>query len=207
MRPLYLALSLILLLSCAKRSFVPIPDGYRIDAKNSAVIYTDRYVTIQVRTNSWDGYPSSLEERLLPLYIEILNRTDEPIKINRIVLLDDTGTQYNPLSPESASRVASGYSVGLSLGLGYGVHHGLGWFGGMPARDYGEDIVNRAFIPGEILPGAKLKGFLYFQKLPDKVNRITLRVMYSIGFQSESVNFYFKVKDEEGDNNGNKEGR
>jgi hypothetical protein len=204
-------LLLFLILSCAKKVLIPVGNGVEVDPDKGVAIYRDEWVRIKVKANAWDGYPSSLPDRLLPLYMEIENLSDEKVVIRReeILLIDDRGNQYNALDPKEAAEVVRGSSrIGVSFGFAVGTpSYGLGWLAGAPYTTDVEDVINKAFIPGTLLPGAKLKGFLYFQRLPDEVNRTTLRVGYKIGGQLRVAEFHFKVSDGKGGaDNGNKEG-
>ncbi len=208
----FIVITAFLLLACAQKKLVPVANGVSVDEKTYTSVYEDADVRILVRANAWKGYPTDLPDYVLPLYVEILNRGTEEVVIdpNGMILLDNRGNQYNALEPkEVAEAVRSGASVGVSVGLAYGTPHwGLGWFAGEPysRKDVG-GVINYAFIPGRIVPGAKLKGFVYFQRIPDDVNRIRFRLTYKIGEVSRSVEFKFRVEDGKGSSdNGNKTG-
>lgn len=204
--------AVILLFSCAQKRLVPVGNGVSVDPKSHTAVYEDERIRILVKANAWDGYPESLSYKLLPIYMEVVNKGDEPVELKKedIVLIDDLGNQYNPLDPKDAAEVARGGSrVGVSVGVGLSTsHYGLGWLAGTPYDVDAEDVVNKAFIPGRVYPGAKLKGFLYFQKLHDKANRVTLRIGYKIGGRPSVTEFKFRVEDGKGSaDNGNKEDR
>ncbi len=209
----YLALLVIVftVFSCAQKKLVPVGNGVYVDPKTYTSAYENERVKIVVRANAWEGYPSDLEDYVLPLYLEVQNKSSEVLEIDPrdLVILDEKGNQYNALEPKDvAEAVRGGSGVGVSVGFAYGAPTwGLSWLAGGPSYyEDTEDIINRAFIPGRVSPGATLRGFVYFQKIPDEVRRITLRVGYRIGGRREEVAFKFKVRKGSSDN-GNKEGR
>ncbi len=194
--------ALLLLLSCAQKRLVPVGNGVRVDPKTSSAFYEDEFVRMTVRVNAWDGYPASLPERLLPVYLEVENKGDRTVELKRewIAVIDDLGNQYNALDPKNAvEAVRGGSRVGVAVGLGFGTpYYGLGFLAGPPYDTDMEEVINRAFIPGKLLPGARLKGFLYFQKLHDKANRVKLRIGYKIAGKLRTVEFRFRVEDGKG---------
>ncbi len=204
-----------LLLSCVQKKIVPLKDGLEIDKEKYTSAYTDKNVRIVVRANAWNGYPSDLPSYVMSLYLEVENKSSYivEIELKDILLIDDKGNQYNVLEPKEVAEIAkSGSSVGVSIGFSYGTPYwGFSWLAGGPFIDKDiEDIINMAFIPGKVEPKARLKGFIYFQKLPDEVNRITLKLSYKIKERKITVRFPFKVEKNNGkdsDNNGNKEDR
>ncbi|NPA41159.1 MAG: hypothetical protein GXO18_02690 [Aquificae bacterium] len=204
--------ALLVLLSCSQKVLVPVGNGVKVDERNYSAVYEDERVKIFVKANAWEGYPSDLDDLLLPLYVEIRNKGREVIEVRRedIFLIDDRGNQYNALDPKDAAEVARGDTgVGVGVGIGVGTpHYGVGWTVGTPIYTDVEDVINKAFIPGRVLPGRKLKGFVYFQKLPDEVNRLTLKLGYRIGEAYRVAEFKFKVRDGKGSSdNGDKESR
>ncbi len=201
----------ILSFSCAQKKLIPLENGVKVDTKTYTSIYEDEFVSIKVRANAWEGYPSDLPDYVLPLYLEVRNKSSEVVEIDLrdITLVDDRGNQFNPLEPKDvAEAVRGGSTVGISVGFAYGTPGwGLGWLaGGPPYYSDTEDVINKAFIPGKVLPGAKLKGFVYFQKIPDEARRVSLRVGYRIGERRKEVVFRFEIR-EGGSDNGRKEDR
>ncbi len=209
---LLLALAAVLLFfSCAQKKLVPLGNGVKVDLKTYTSVYEDGSVKIKVRANAWEGYPPDLPDYILPLYLEIHNISMDTVEIDLkdIVLVDDRGNQLNALEPKDvAEAVRGGYGIGVAIGFTYGSPH---WehsllLGGPTYYGYADEVINRAFIPGRVLPGAKLKGFVYFQKIPDEARRVTLRVGYRIGERRREVVFKFEIR-EGGSDNGRKEDR
>jgi len=76
-------------------------------------------------------------------------------------------------------------------------------------RIAGHDVVKYALIPGRIEPGSKLRGFVYFQPIPEGINRFIFKLTYWIEGRPVSVKFPFKIeKDGKGSSdNGSEEDR
>jgi hypothetical protein len=202
-----------LLLACAQKVLVPLPNGVNPDPEKLSSLYEDERVRILVKTGAWDGYPSDLEGYLIPIFLEVENRSEGEIRIELedIVLVDDRGHQLNALSPKDASELARGApSVGVSVGVGFGTPHwGFGLWG-PPYYYYDDvsDIVKKAFIEGKILPGRKVSGFLYFKDELEGAGRVELRLSYSSEGVVYDVTFPFEVRDGKGSADyGNKKDR
>ncbi len=211
MRYLVILVAVLLSFSCAQKKLVPLGNGVKVDAKTYTSVYEDDMVSIKVKANAWEGYPSDLPDYVLPLYLEIHNKSPEAIEIDLkdITLIDDRGNQLNALEPKDVAEAVRGsYGVGVAIGFTYGSPtwgHSL-LLGGPPYHGYADEVINRAFIPGRILPGARLKGFVYFQRIPDEARRVSLRVGYRIGERRKEVVFKFEIR-EGGSDNGRKEDR
>ncbi len=140
-------------------------------------------LVISVKTNSWDYSPSDLGSYVLAILLEVENKSKEAVGIRRedVFLLDKEGNQYNPLQPgDVLNMLRGGYGGGISFSIGYWSHpFGLWWspyYAFPPSERVYPDIVNRAFTFGEVQPGAKMKGFVYFPKMPEDVKDLTLNV-------------------------------
>lgn len=203
----------LFLLSCAQRVLVPVGNGIKADPKTYTALYEDGNVEVVVKANAWKGYPSDLSSYVVPLYVEVVNKSDREVWIDfkDMLLTDEGGNQYNALSPKDAAEIAKrGGRVGVSFGLSYGTPWwGLGWWAPAYTGDEGSDVVKYALIPGRIEPGSRLRGFVYFQPLPDEVEGVTFKLTYWIEGRPVSVKFPYKVvKDGKGSSsNGSKEDR
>ncbi|MEJ5339068.1 MAG: hypothetical protein ACK42C_08440 [Aquificaceae bacterium] len=139
-------------------------------------------LTVRVEMNRWKYYPSDLDRYVLPIYIEIENRGSQTVKVARedVFLIDEKGNQYNPVEPRDViSMLGRDYRMGIGLGFGYwSSPFGLWWspYYTFPRNESYPDIVNRAFIFGEVQGGARLRGFVYFPEIPRDINKLTLNV-------------------------------
>lgn len=144
---------------------------------------------------------------LTVFYIDIKNSSDKSIMIERsgIVLVDQYKKQYNQVAPEYAADIIRENSTPriyprISVGIGTGYFSDYGYFHGYHdywhyrrfpyyhddfyygnyyyTRENLDYIYKNAFIPGTVQPGASLSGFVYFNKVPDHTENITLYINY-----------------------------
>lgn len=140
-------------------------------------------LSVSVDTRAWKYSPSDLERYVLPVYIEVENLKGEVQTIRRedVFLMDEKGNQYNPLQPADViSMFRRSYGVGFSISVGYWSYpFGVWWspyYAYPPSGGPYPDIVNRAFPFGEVQPGAKLRGFVYFPRIQDDARQLILHV-------------------------------
>jgi hypothetical protein len=130
---------------------------------------------VSADSRAWQGRPRNLNDRILPLLIQLKNSGTIPLSFVRsdFLLLDDTNRQYLPLAPVDVVSALGGQppstvvnpSVGVAsggrgtaFGLGLGVYLGGPYGGDSDTRD----IIPQALPEGPLLPGAETRGFLYF---------------------------------------------
>ncbi len=207
-----LILAIVFLAGCASRRLVPLPDGGLIDPELQSATKTENGVTIRVQASAWDGTPSNLGSYVTSLYLEIQNDTTSTLTLGYedLVLYDENRTQYTALTPEIVVKILQaayqGTYVFSPFFSFYGsVFIGSGFFSYYPYYypfypwwDYPvyyqvplDDVFNQALMPGLINPNAKLQGFIYFVKIPSKVNRVTLEIGYKIQGDPESHKLSF----------------
>ena len=119
------------------------------------------------------------------------------LPVEGITLLDPTRRQWRPLTPEQAHALAlsgrgrsgpiisfgiGGGSGGVGVGVGAGIPLGASSGSGYP------EILSRGFFGGEIPPGGRVEGFVYFPRLDPEVSRFTL-VLSPAGAEELSFDF------------------
>ena len=137
-------LCVILALGCASRSLVPISDSGIANPELLMASKTLGDVTVVVNSSPWQGSPDYLERYFTPIYVEIQNNGPSPLNVTYadIVLIDQSRTQYNPLTPQivadTLKTVSEGYFAygpnypTVSIGLGFGYFSGGPFYGGWP---------------------------------------------------------------------------
>ena len=130
---------------------------------------------VSVDSRAWQGRPRNLTDRILPFLIQVRNSGTAPLAFVRsdFLLLDETNRQYLPLAPTDVVSALGGQpsgtvvspSVGVATGSG-GTAFGLGlgvYLGGPYGADSDtRDIIPQALPEGPLVPGAEMRGFLYF---------------------------------------------
>lgn len=187
--------SSFLLLSCAQKRLVPLnPSGGK-------AVCVSGSVRVLAYPGGWRGRPHDLASYLTLFRLSLENASGETVELSYkdILLIDNRGRQFNALDPQSAvSAVAGTPRRGIVLEFVYGVPYlSLGFGKVYYGEGYGRDLVNLAFVPGRVMPGSRIAGFLYFQKLPENVEELTLRVIYRIGEREASCDLKFRVERED----------
>lgn len=138
---------------------------------------------ISVKTEEWKHTPYSLSFYFLPVYLELENLTAQPVSIGRgdVYLLDSQGNQYNPIEPSQVhSILRREYRTVFSIGLGYYSYPFSLWWSpyyALPSSpEVYPEVINYALSFGELQPGARLRGFVYFPQLSEKASPATLYV-------------------------------
>ncbi len=157
---------------------------------------------------------NKVSKYLTVFYVEINNNSDKSIKFGSsdIVIIDQLNTQYNPLNAEYAAniikensppRIYPRFSVGIGTGYFsdyhyfYGRHHFWPYthfpyyyddyyYNDYYYRTQNVDYIYRnALIPGTVKSGARLSGFVYFNKIPKNIHNIKMNMGY--GFVGSST--------------------
>ncbi|MFN3976029.1 MAG: hypothetical protein ACK4LT_03090 [Aquificaceae bacterium] len=151
---------------------------------------------VSIKTNAWSYSPSDLSRYVIPIYLEVVNTTDEAIELKRedVFLLDEGGNQFNSLEPRDVMALLRGdYGMGFSFGIGYwSSPFGIWWYPyyTLPPREYVyPDIVNKAFTFGKLQPKARLSGFVYFPMPGEDTKRLTLYIKgYRFSLEASQIN-------------------
>ncbi|MFQ5509997.1 MAG: hypothetical protein ACE5FN_11795 [Leptospirillia bacterium] len=157
-------------------------------------VASDRYGTTQevgalrvtVRIVSWRDDPLyRLEPYVTPLYLQVKNQGPHPVpfSLSDAVLVDGDGTLYRPLPPQRLEGMLTGAK------------------GAVAPQDavldpslyrYDTDLAATlgALTDGPIEPGTQIQGALYFQRVTDWTDDITLRLT----LEGETRAFHFRVR-------------
>lgn len=148
---------------------VPAPNAF-LGSEPQSAAGSDQGVKVVVETNSWDGYPRELSERVIVLKVTIENHSPRPVEIryNNLSLTAAhshrysdippygvSGRTHERLEPEWAYSDAEYFSVPLPT----------------------EEMIQKAIAEGTIAAGQTTTGFLYFQKPPQKPQDISFRAI------------------------------
>ena len=138
-----------------------------------AIVQEMPSIRVSVEAEAWNGRPRNLPDYVLPFLIMLTNTGTAPVAVTRadFVLLDDANRQYLPLAPSEVVALLGGRSSGVGVSPSVGVSGptggstsagvGLGILLGGYGADT-RDVIPQALPEGPILPGAEVKGFLYF---------------------------------------------
>ncbi|MBI1823665.1 MAG: hypothetical protein HYR80_06095 [Nitrospirae bacterium] len=195
---------IVLVLFCAGgcgKALIPKPDqSGEIDLHSRIISKKMGGAKVSVQTHEWQFNPSELEQYFTPFLFLVRNESESkiPVSLNSIYLVDTGGNQLKPLQPSEVEKTMTdrGYVMTPTahLGIGMGGYHsmfGMGFtFPLNSARPLGSDIASLALPEGDILPGATVRGFVYFQRTPPAGDSLKLH----IEMNQTAEDYYFLLK-------------
>ncbi|MBI1821193.1 MAG: hypothetical protein HY036_05390 [Nitrospirae bacterium] len=198
---LIFALVLTLFVGGCGVAIVPKPDQTgEVDLHSNIITKKVGGAAVSVQTQEWQFYPGDLEQYYTPLLLLIKNGTENKLEFAQkfLNLLDSGGNQFQPVPPVEVERtfIDRGYPVSSSAHIGIGSGGYSSFFGFAfnfpfyPSPPPVSDISLLALHEGDILPGATVRGFVYFRKVVPTEG--TLKLHLEINQAAED--FYFIVK-------------
>ena len=160
---------------------VLVPDasqGGRVDVTARRVTKEDKGVQVTVQSMAWQYEPYDLDNLYTPLLVFVRNETDQPIPLQYrdFVLVDDRGTQYDVVPPQTAEFTARSrlprYAPSYAAPYGYGAVPPPFLYNNGRATD----ITLLGLTETSVRPHAQVRGFLYFQQAMMEGRRLTLTV-------------------------------
>lgn len=185
----------------AQRGLAPAPGATPVPDEVFAATAASHGIQLTAETEAWTGEPPTFN-RLTPVLVTITNESDEPLRIRYedFALVDERGAEYAALPPfdiegvETRLRPVDPYYDYQAFYVA--PHHArfyphVARFDGRFYFDhvrYGtyhtqllrfelptDDMLDRALPEGVVDPHGKVRGFLYFEEIPEEVERVTLR--------------------------------
>lgn len=195
-----LVLGLLLLAGCATPRLTPLANGVVIDPERRSAARTEAGVTVTVQASAWQGTPTYLERYVTPFYVVVQNDTATGVSFSDqdLALFDEQRTQYNPLRPETVAQILRAgqyraYPYAPYFFHTFGFHHFHPFhfhhfhplffhhfYPIVPAYYPSDDVFTQALLPGVVRPQARLRGFVYFRKLPAQVQRVIFQIGYDV---------------------------
>lgn len=197
---LVLGISLLALAGCTHYyQLVPAPTATWTAGPGRAAIGEAEGVRMTVRAGLWNGDPPRLHQHVLPLRVEIENRSGRPLRVlySDFRIESDEGVTLRtipPLKVKGSAVIAQGYvQPDFTYSGFYFAPHYRPYYGGGPfwgdAWPYDDayagyyttwrqplptvDMLRRAMPEGVVQEGGRLNGFLYLQRLKEDVPRVT----------------------------------
>jgi hypothetical protein len=177
------ALALAAAAGCAH--LAPVPDPMH-------TVASDRYGTTQqvggvlvtVRSVGWQSEQlNRLEPYVTPLFVEVKNQGTETVNfsVDDTALVDNEGTLYRPLPPERLQEYLT--SAGAP---------GPATPPGQSPFPYDVELLSTlgALRSGPVPPGTQIRGAIYFQRVVDWAEELTLRIPIA----GETREFRFRVR-------------
>jgi hypothetical protein len=200
MRPLAVCLAGACLIACVHAPrLVPAADATVDPQHPSLALANSGDVQLVVQPGDWRGLPSNLPFYVTPIDVTIVNHSPRKVRValKDFALQTSSGFQSMPLPPFSIQMqgaagvvrpefLGSGFQVAPSYSPAYPgyppwtgsfdvdpTYYGSfsGWSPPLPSPD----MLSKAMPEGVLNPGGKVRGYVYFQRLPDRPARFDLR--------------------------------
>jgi hypothetical protein len=180
------AVLLLAVAGCAR--FAPIPDpAHTVAADRYGTTQRIGDVAVTVRAVGWQSESlTRLEPYVTPLFVQIRNEGAAPVtfSLDDVVLVDNEGTLYRHVPAQRLQELLTSASppAGNTTPVG------------APTSPFPYDIellsTLGALSSGPVPPGTQIRGAVYFQRIADSADGITLRL--TLG--GETREFRFRVR-------------
>jgi hypothetical protein len=215
-RAIVLGLAAALVAACAAPRIVPVPvAGVEIDAAQGIARVTTADVELAIQPSAWRGSPWDLGGYVTPFLVSLSNGATVPLDYDYtgFRLFDDSRFQYTALPPAEVERILR-WSARDAVRLAATASpppvlrrrivsdpvdwwwNRYGWYGWPwyypPPPPLG-DIYLRALPMGELHPGARLEGYVYFLPLRKDARRLTLEFHHRVGELPRVLTLPFEV--------------
>lgn len=179
----------------------PAPGAPLASGERNAAVAEQAGVRIEVQGDAWSAEPLELTDTLTPVLVRLENRSGRPllVRYSEFKLIEPRGRAYDALppyridekvvaaAPVPAPLFQSGnFSAAPEYRPYFGDDHLGFWENPLPSNHayYGShyqrwevdlptrDMLARAIPEGVIRDGGFLSGFLYFEKVPSRLERV-----------------------------------
>ena len=200
---------LVLLLTACSVKVVPIPtETATVNLADNSISEEHDNVQIAVRLEELSVSPYMLVDNITSFYLEIYNRSPEPVDIphEAFLLVDNESRQYRTIKPERVREIVSKDSVYL-IPYPYVGYYYLEdqmtiaqtdtFSSSLPfyAEYHPQDIFTEALPEGPVMPGSKVAGLLYFLTDLERFNQFEIRLYPTVDMtESPLYRFPFAVE-------------
>ncbi|MBW2451066.1 MAG: hypothetical protein JRF07_01795 [Deltaproteobacteria bacterium] len=199
----------VLLLSACSVKIVPMPTATAtVNPADNSISEEHNNVQVTVRLEELSVSPYMLVDNIASFYLEIHNRSSEPVDIphEAFLLVDNASRQYRTITPERVREIVSKDTVYLIpypyVGYYYledqmTVAQTDTFSSSLPfyAEYHPQDIFTQALPEGSVLPGSKVAGLLYFLTDLERVNQFEVRLYPTVDMtESPLYRFPFAVE-------------
>ena len=170
------ALSMMFFLAGCGVAVVPSPqaDG-TVNAEERSITQNRANLEVTVRVQDLEYRPYQMVENITAFFVAVENGKPREISLplSAFVLMDGQGNQYRPVSAEKVHEIIARDSFYLMpypfVGYYYledaaRAHYDTQFESALPyfPQRYPQDIYTEALPDGEVLPGARVSGLVYF---------------------------------------------
>lgn len=198
--------AVISLAACARPARLsPAPSAHMIAPDVASA--THNGIKLKARPDTWNSRPQNLDQEYTPMLVSIANHSHKSIVIrySDFTIQGSNGKTYHAIPPFNAGGNVSAsyprYPIGgfyAEVGFFGAPYYGDDWDG--PVYDDGpfdwdqdywnaysrawavhlptRAMMKRALAEGVLSSGGRIRGFLYFQKVPSNLNSATFRATF-----------------------------
>lgn len=169
-----LALIISLGAGCSYR-FMPVPSPQVQITEEYGIVESDEY-TIIAANRYWSHEPQELSNSFLTFSLVVHNTTKSPLSIapRDVILLDNRGNQMDIVPVESLTSMYKPQELVMTTGPIDPMAQDDAWDEWLKIQ---QNLSSESFHFGQIAPGARKQGFIFFHRLPSSASGCTLQVL------------------------------
>lgn len=175
--------ALLFLAGCASARLEPAPGAARVPNKPRAAAVEQQGVQLIAEAEAWHA-PDNVRDEVTTLKVTVVNRGSSTLAVDydRFSLVSEDGDVFLPVDPKDITIRGGSRSIGLpadaivtradsSTGLG---PNSL-YRSASEKEEIRQQLVDQSLDSGELAPGERTTGYVYFQRVPGTKQQITLR--------------------------------
>lgn len=207
-RLILIILTLICIAGCSSLKVVPeAVEGGVIHAQENAQSLTRGALTVTASSSDMEIVSYNLDGSVASFLVVVENQGDAETEIgtDSFLLLDDSGRQYFPLTPEKVKEMIARNTYYLIpypyVGFYYMEDYQKSSFNNRFTSDspyyyelYPQDIYTKAMPTGSVIPKAKVAGLIYFRIDLENKKGVTLQFFKKGTPKSSPADFAFPFK-------------
>jgi hypothetical protein len=171
-----LALLAVLCAGCSYR-FMPVQSPQIRVTEEYGIVESDEY-TIIAANRYWSHEPQELSNSFLTFSLVVQYTTKAPLNITPrdVLLLDERGNQMDIVPVESLTAMYKPQELVVTAGPIDPMAQDAAWNEWLKIQ---QNLSSESFHFGQIAPGARKQGFIFFHRLPSSATGCTLQVLSS----------------------------
>lgn len=178
---LAVAFTFLLATGCASARLEPAEGAQRVPAKPRAATVKVQGIQVIAEAESWHP-PEKMRDEVTALKVTIVNHGKEALRIkyDAFSLVADDGEAFHTVKPEDITIHGASRSIGLPADAIVS-RSGDGSTLSSPHRSQQEKdeirktLVDQSLASGDLKPGERTSGFVYFQLVPGNKDQISLK--------------------------------
>jgi hypothetical protein len=176
------ALTVLIATGCASARLEPADGAERVPAKPRAATMRSQGVQVIAETESWSA-PSNVRDEVTALKVTIVNHGTEPLRVkyDGFSLVSDDGEAFKTVRPEDITIRGGSRSIGLPadavITRSSDGSSGLNspYRSEQEKAEIRQTLIDQSLANGELKPGERTTGFVYFQLVPGSKDLINLK--------------------------------